>query len=315
MLATGELRVRVRPPHGHPGHSSPGTGTVDVQVTTAGGTSAASTADQFTYLATPAVTGISRARGPSAGGTTVQITGSGFEPDDQVLFGSAPASSVAVVSGTEITAVAPAGPPGTVDVEVTSPAGSIAQSSADQYTYLTVDQAPAIISPASATLTVGTAGSVTVTTTGSPAPALTESGTLPSGVTFTDNGDGTATLAGTPATGTGGPYPLTITAHNGITPDATQSFTLTVDEAPTITSQPSATLMGAVGDSVTVTTTGYPASHLAETGPLPAGVTFTDNGDGTATITATPTRHRSSHSRSWRPTASARQRRRVSRLR
>jgi IPT/TIG domain len=265
----------------------PGTGTVDVTVTTAGGTSAASAADQFTYLATPAVTAIAPASGPSAGGTTVQITGSGFEPDDQVLFGSAPASSVTVVSGTEITAIAPAGPPGTVDVEVTSPAGSSAQSPADQYTYLNAGQAPAITSPASTTLTAGTPGSFTVTTTGSPAPALTESGTLPSGVTFTDNGDGTATLAGTPAAGTGGKYPLTITAHNGITPDATQSFTLTVDEAPAITSQPAATLMGALGDSATVTTTGYPAPHLTETGPLPAGVTFTDNGDGTATIAAT----------------------------
>ncbi len=57
-------------------------------------------------------------------------------------------------------------------------------------------------------------------------------------MTFVDNGDGTATLAGTPAAGTDGTYPLTITAANGMTPDATQSFTLTVAaaEAPAITS-------------------------------------------------------------------------------
>ena len=55
-------------------------------------------------------------------------------------------------------------------------------------------------------------------------------------MTFVDNGDGTATLAGTPAAGTGGTYPLTITAANGVLPDATQSFTLTVDQAPAITS-------------------------------------------------------------------------------
>ena len=48
-------------------------------------------------------------------------------------------------------------------------------------------------------------------------------------MTFVDNGDGTATLAGTPAAGTGGTYPLTITAANGVAPNATQSFTLTVD--------------------------------------------------------------------------------------
>ena len=51
-------------------------------------------------------------------------------------------------------------------------------------------------------------------------------------MTFTDNGDGTATLAGTPAAATGGTYPLTITAANGIAPDATQAFTLTVEQAP-----------------------------------------------------------------------------------
>ena len=75
-----------------------------------------------------------------------------------------------------------------------------------------------------------------MTTTGFPTAALTETGALPTGVTFVDNGDGTATLAGTPAAGTGGTYALTITAANGVLPDATQSFTLTVDQAPAITS-------------------------------------------------------------------------------
>jgi hypothetical protein len=69
---------------------------------------------------------------------------------------------------------------------------------------------------------VGTAGSFTVTTTGSPAPALGETGTLPSGVTFKDDGNGTATLSGTPAAGTGGVYTLTLTATNGVGSAATQ---------------------------------------------------------------------------------------------
>ena len=41
---------------------------------------------------------------------------------------------------------------------------------------------------------------------------------LSHGVTFVDNGNGTATLSGTPAAGTGGTYPLTFTAANGVTP-------------------------------------------------------------------------------------------------
>jgi hypothetical protein len=64
-----------------------------------------------------------------------------------------------------------------------------------------------------------------------PNPSLSERGNLPSGVTFIDHGDGTATLSGTAAAGTAGSYPLTLTAHHGIGSDATQSFTLVVSPA------------------------------------------------------------------------------------
>src|SRR5262245_34855472 len=59
--------------------------------------------------------------------------------------------------------------------------------------------APTITSSNNTTFTVGTAGSFTVTTTGSPTPAITKTGTLPTGITFIDNSNGTATLSGTPA--------------------------------------------------------------------------------------------------------------------
>jgi hypothetical protein len=93
---------------------------------------------------------------------------------------------------------------------------------------------------------VGHTSTFTVTTSHSyPTPTLSESGALPGGVTFTDNHDGTATLSGTPAAGSQGSYPLTITADNGVSPaasqgtspsapaSASQSFTLTVS-GPTI---------------------------------------------------------------------------------
>src|SRR5262249_20795451 len=47
----------------------------------------------------------------------------------------------------------------------------------------------------STTFTTGTAGTFTVTTSGSPRAAISRTGALPSGVSFTDNGDGSATLA------------------------------------------------------------------------------------------------------------------------
>ncbi len=159
---------------------------------------------------------------------------------------------------------------------------------ASQSFTLTVDVAPGITSADSTTFTEGSAGSFTVTSTGLPTAALSESGALPTGVTFSDNGDGTATLAGTPAAGTNGVYNFTIDATNGVSPDALQSFTLTVDVAPTITSGTSATFTEGSAGTFTVTTTGRPTASLSESGGLPSGVSFTDNGDGTATLAGTP---------------------------
>jgi hypothetical protein len=96
-------------------------------------------------------------------------------------------------------------------------------------------QAPEITSPASTNFTAGQAGSFTVEASGVPGgPTLTLSdggASLPSGVSFVDNGDGTATLSGTPSAAGVGSYPFTITAANGVSPSATQAFTLTVEAA------------------------------------------------------------------------------------
>jgi hypothetical protein len=153
---------------------------------------------------------------------------------------------------------------------------------------LTVDVAPTITSGSSSTFTEGSAGTFTVTSTGRPTAALSETGALPSGVTFVDNGNGTATLAGTPATGTAGTYTVTVTASNGVSPNATQSFTLTVDAAPAITSGAATTFTEGSAGTFTVTSTGNPTASLSKSGALPSGVTFTDNGDGTATLAGTP---------------------------
>jgi hypothetical protein len=94
------------------------------------------------------------------------------------------------------------------------------------------DAAPSITSPNSATFTIGTNKTFTVTTTGSPTPALGENGALPDGVTFLDNADGTATLSGNAAGTSNSSYSLTISASNGAAPDATQSFTLRINHPP-----------------------------------------------------------------------------------
>ncbi len=172
------------------------------------------------------------------------------------------------------------------DYNFTVSAGNGAAPVATLPTHLLVTQPPAITSANHTGLVAGSAGNFAVTTTGVPAAALSESGALPSGVTFTDNGDGTASLGGTPAAGAGGVYALTITARNGVSPDASQAFTLTVNEAASFTNATSVQFGLNTTNAFTVTAQGYPAPTLSESGALPAGVTFDA---ATGRLSGTPT--------------------------
>lgn len=62
--------------------------------------------------------------GAMAGGTYVEIYGSGFVPGAQVLFGDTPAASVTVVSPVVIAAYSPPGIVQTVDIAVSTPAAT-----------------------------------------------------------------------------------------------------------------------------------------------------------------------------------------------
>ena len=121
---------------------------------------------------------------------------------------------------------------------------------------------PTVTSAATANAQVGSPFSFTVTTSGSPLPTIAvTAGTLPTGLTFTPNDtNGTATITGTPAAGTGGTSPITFTATNpgGV---ATQVFSLFVGQ-PSIgispsTNPPSFAVAGTpITYSYTVTNTG-----------------------------------------------------------
>src|SRR4029077_16409262 len=87
-----------------------------------------------------------------------------------------------------------------------------------------------------------------------------------------------------------GSYPITITATNGYGTDATQSFTLTVVQAPVITSVSSTTFTEGVAGSFTVTGTGTPPVSFTEVGALPPGVTL-DSTTGVLAGTSGPGSH------------------------
>ena len=123
--------------------------------------------------------------------------------------------------------------------------------------------------------------------TGFPAPAITMAGALPAGITLTDHGNGTATIAGTAPDEQGGhTYPITLTATNAIG-KADQSFTLTLDRVPQFTSAPPAAIVADVPVSFSITTVGSPTPVITETGALPPGLTLNDLHNGTATISGT----------------------------
>jgi hypothetical protein len=138
---------------------------------------------------------------------------------------------------------------------------------------------------------VGALGSFKVTATGAPTPSLTEAGALPDGVTFTDNGDGTATLTGTPSSAAGSPFSINLTASNGVSPSAHQSFTLTLrvpPQAPTFVTSGGAYFTTGSPGEFTVAATGVPTPSLTETGLLPSGLNFINNGDGTGILIGVP---------------------------
>ncbi len=88
----------------------------------------------------PTVTSIAPASGPTSGGTSVAITGTGFSTSNAattVTFGAAPAVSVSCTTSTSCNAVSPAGSVGTVDLQVTVGAQVSQPVVGDRFTYVT----------------------------------------------------------------------------------------------------------------------------------------------------------------------------------
>jgi putative Ig domain-containing protein/cadherin-like protein len=119
---------------------------------------------------------------------------------------------------------------------------------------------------------------------------------LPTGATLTDNHNGSATFAWTPAAGQTGNYPnvtVTVTDNGSPAQSASQSFTITVGNV----NRPP--VLGAIGNKTVnegqllsfVASASDPDGNAISftAGNLPSGATLTDHHDGTATFGWTPT--------------------------
>ena len=201
-------------------------------------------------------------------------------------------SSVAVDPATS-TATCTTTAPATVgsDSITASYGGDTNDSPVSSVTTVPIDAIPTVTSATSFTSTVGQAFTATVTTSGTPAVVAIgiDSGTLPGGLSLTDNHDGTATISGTLSPGAGGTYSLGLALNDGVLSSVTATIAFVIDQAPAFTTTSSASCVASSVCEIAIATSGYPSAELGESAALPSGLDFVNNGNGTGDILGTAT--------------------------
>ncbi len=144
-----------------PAHAA---GSVDVRVRTTAGLSGISAVAKFAYVAAPPVVlGITPTSGPTSGGTAITVTGTGFSGASSVTFGEdliAPST----VTDTQLTVISPPHAAGVVHLHVTTPLGTSASTTLDNFTFNPGRPVILSLSPGSGPVEGGTL--VTITGTG-----------------------------------------------------------------------------------------------------------------------------------------------------
>lgn len=126
-------------------------GTVNVVVTNPD-TQTGTGVSLYTYLQpAPGVSGVAPATGPTAGGTTIAINGTGFLPGASITVGGVACDDTTLVGSTQLTCTTAPGAAGPVNVVVTNP-GSAPGTLPNGFTY--VDPTPPPSYPPSAPLNV-----------------------------------------------------------------------------------------------------------------------------------------------------------------
>ncbi len=273
--------------------SPPGSGTVNVAVTTPGGTS---TAGMFTYKAAaaapaqPSATGLSPSSGPTGGGTSVTISGTNLSGASKVSFGGT-AGTITADSGTRVTVKSPPGK-GTVTVTVTTSGGT---ATAGKFTYkaaaAAAPAAPEVtgISPSSGT----TAGGTSVTISGKNLSGAT--GVSFGGAAGSITADSSTSVTATSPAGSG-TVNVTVTTKGGTSATSSSDKFTYVTPAPSVTEISPTSGPAAGGTSVTITGKNLSGATGVSFGGTAGSITADSStsvtatspaGSGTVTVTVT----------------------------
>ncbi|MBS1151119.1 MAG: hypothetical protein H6Q89_2817 [Myxococcaceae bacterium] len=235
-------------------------GARDVVVTAGDGQTATLTGG-FTYVPPPTLVSISPARGPAAGGTLVTLTGAGFSSGTAVKFGATNANNLVVASQNAITAIAPAGSAGPVDVVVTNADGQAATLAAG-FAYVAPPTLSAL-TPTSGPSSGGTA--ITLSGVDFSIGATVKIGTEPaSSVVVVDSTTITAT------TPPGNPGPANVVVTNGDGQSATLTTRFTYLPPPALLSLSPARGAALGGTAITLMGTGFFTGALVKVGGVDA---------------------------------------------
>ena len=203
----------------------------------------------------PTLTDVSPATGPTAGGTTVTLTGTNFVAGaTTVSVGGNSATNILVNSTTSLTATTPAGAAGSADVRVTTAAGYVPLVAA--FTYSSAGTAPTLtgVTPASGPTTGGTTITLTGTNFVAGATSVTVGGSAAAGVSVAST---TSLTAMTPA-GVAGPANVAVTTADGSASLAAAfTYTSATGSPPTLTSVLPSSGPTAGGTTITVTGTSF----------------------------------------------------------